>query len=388
MGTITQNTARSVDEFVKIVSEFNDDWWFRGQANAEWGLKPRLYRDLPMSSNAREEDDDTREQFIRQGASLSEVRPADKWDWYFVMQHHRAPTRLLDWTDGALIGLFFAVRENRGFHDAAVWVLDPWKLNKSTAGKAEVIPPGDPGNTKADNKRYDRWLRDRFAKGQKWPRRPAAVYPRQSTRRIAAQHSCFTIHGSDRRGLDEMNVARLVKVTIPSWSVRRVQECLETCGINETTVFPDLDGLGQYLGKGGVITADQSWPDRFVYARLRPSKAVKGQVGVFAIRKIKKGTSLFRGDNEEMAWEEEVELPRRPASLRKLYDDFSVIKTDPHDKKKRFGCPTSFNRLTPSWYINESKTPNVGCDRYYNFFALRTIEPGEELTTDYSTYSE
>jgi len=385
----TEKTARSVDEFIKIVSEVGENLWFRGQANAEWALVPRLYRDLAPQSNVREEDDDTREEFIRQGASLSDIRPADKWDWYFVMQHHGAPTRLLDWTDGSLIGLFFAVRENEGFHDASVWILDPWKLNKSTVGKSEVLPPGDPGNTRADNKRYNRWLPDRFAQGPRWPAYPAAVYPRHSTRRIAAQQSCFTIHGSDRHGLEQMSMIRLVKIVIPSWSVGAVQDCLQTCGINETTVFPDLDGLGRYLGEDDHKAADRSFPHDQVFTRLRPSRIAKGQVGVVAIRKIKKNTNLFLGDNEEMVWEEEGDLPRRPKSIRELYGDFAVRRTDPHDKKKRYGCPTSFNRLTVAWYVNKSKAPNVRCDpRYYSFTALRDIEPGEELSADYSKYSE
>jgi hypothetical protein len=41
----------------------------------------------------------------------------EDWDWdsYFLMQHHEGPTRLLDWSDGALIALHFALRNKR--HD-------------------------------------------------------------------------------------------------------------------------------------------------------------------------------------------------------------------------------------------------------------------------------
>lgn len=63
-------------------------------------------------------------------------------------------------------------------------------------------------------------------------------------------------------------------------------------------------------------------------------------------------------------------------------DDFAVLKN------KRYGCPLSFNRLTPSWYLNNSKIPNVRCDENYDFVAIRNIKPGEELTADYSTYSD
>jgi FRG domain-containing protein/SET domain-containing protein len=403
--SLQPKTATSVKEFFDIVSNLSEKWdlWFRGQANVEWGLVPRLYRRQENGSDAkgkkarrgeekesREDDDESRERFITRAASLSDIRPTDKWDWYYVMQHYGAATRLLDWTEGALIGLYFAVRENRSYHDAAVWALDPWELNRQrkAVGTKEVIPPGDPGITKQDRRRYDKWLWDRFAKGKKWAQLPAAVYPGHIMRRIGAQRSCFTIHGWDRRGLDviaeELNVP-LTKIVIRSWAVGSIREELEICGIDETTVFPDLEGLSKSLLGN---SPEPPPPHRGVFTRLRPSKIARGGVGVFAIRRIRKGTNLFQGDNDEMIWVEDRKVPKVPPSVRKLYDDFAVIRTDDKKGKPRYGCPTNFNRLTVAWYLNDSTKPNVRCDEYYNFFALRDIEPGEELTADYSTYSE
>ena len=68
--------------------------------------------------------------------------------------------------------------------------------------------------------------------------------------------------------------------------------------------------------------------------------------------------------------------------MRRLYEDFSIIKGD------AYGSPLSFNKLTISWYLNHSETPNVAPDASYRFYALRDIGEGEELTTDYRTYSD
>jgi hypothetical protein len=121
------------------------------------------------------------------------------------------------------------------------------------------------------------------------------------------------------------------------------------------------------------------------YTRIRRSR-IHG-VGVFAIRRIKKGTLIFSDDNQEIKWIKSEDLRKLPPEIRRLYDDFCIIKDD----GKTYGCPSSFNQLTVSWYLNEPRhpqKPNVECRDDYMFYALRDIAVGEELTVDYLTYSE
>jgi SET domain-containing protein len=132
-------------------------------------------------------------------------------------------------------------------------------------------------------------------------------------------------------------------------------------------------------------TATKNRPPHYrVYARLRPSK-IHG-IGVFAIRKIRKGTYIFYGDDDNMAWIHKPNLRNLPGEIRRLYGDFAVIK----ENGTLYGCPKNFNVLTVGWYLNCSKNPNVGCniEGGYDFYALREINPGEELTLDYKTFSE
>lgn len=129
----------------------------------------------------------------------------------------------------------------------------------------------------------------------------------------------------------------------------------------------------------------QKLPHRDVYARIARSK-IHG-VGVKAIRKIPKGMSIFPDDNDSIIWIKENKIKGLSSEVRRLYTDFCIIRA--HDGK--YGCPRSFNRLTVAWYLNRPESgqrPNVGCRRDYTFYALRDIEPGEELTVDYRTFSD
>ena len=105
-------------------------------------------------------------------------------------------------------------------------------------------------------------------------------------------------------------------------------------------------------------------------------------VGVFAIHEIPAGVTLFEGDNgatvmvpvsvvEEIADE----------AVRRMYLDFCP------QEGTAFIAPRDFNQLTMGWYLNHSNTPNVSVDADGRFRTKYLICKGEELTTDYATYS-
>lgn len=128
-------------------------------------------------------------------------------------------------------------------------------------------------------------------------------------------------------------------------------------------------------------TTNNTLPHNGVFTRLRPSM-IHG-VGVFAIKDIPKDTNIFTGDNSKMVWVNKGEIEKQEPAIRDLYDDFCIIQGN------KYYCPDNFNNLSVGWYLNESKdNPNVGCDDNYDFYALRDIKKDEELTVDYSTFSE
>ena len=127
------------------------------------------------------------------------------------------------------------------------------------------------------------------------------------------------------------------------------------------------------------IEINNTLPHDTVCTRLQQSN-IHG-VGVFAIRDIKKGTSLFSDSEDEIVWIDERQIEHLPREIRKLYDDFAIIKD------RKYGCPTNFNRLTMGWYLNDSNNPNVAVDGEYNMMTARDVAKGEELTIDSSKFS-
>ncbi|MGA7415139.1 MAG: FRG domain-containing protein [Bryobacteraceae bacterium] len=268
----------SVATFVRAVCGIRDEWrdehardakwakenpfwkpWFRGHGDASWLLKPKLYRTPGRAvGDLVTYEEELRGEFKRRGLQLfDQLAPTgdqEKWGWYFLMQHYRSPTRLLDWTDSALMALHFALKarcEDPSFDqnlDAAVWMLDANSLNQRS------FYPSDESEGVAlpDWEVAEEYLTELFTEQTLQRVHPIAIDPPHLARRVGAQRSRFTIFGNDLDGLEKLasEVLILRKIVIKASAVRAIGDDLETCGISETTAFPDLEGLSRELSRG------------------------------------------------------------------------------------------------------------------------------------------
>jgi SET domain-containing protein len=106
-------------------------------------------------------------------------------------------------------------------------------------------------------------------------------------------------------------------------------------------------------------------------------KPAKYGIGVFAVHVIEKGTYLRLFGEENV----EVSILREKKDVPELFQEYCV------DRGDMVSCPKDFGCMEVGWYINHSKDPNA-YHKDYNYYALRDIKEGEEITIDYNTLEE
>ncbi len=110
---------------------------------------------------------------------------------------------------------------------------------------------------------------------------------------------------------------------------------------------------------------------------LKPSEY---GVGVFAVHNIKAETYLRLFGDEENE-QTDVSVIRNKKNVPKFFQQWCL------DRGNELLCPKDFGCMEMGWYMNHSKTPNAH-HRNYNYYALRDIKAGEEITIDYNTLEE
>ncbi|MCB2379226.1 FRG domain-containing protein [Hymenobacter sp. BT635] len=219
------------------ISDFEGPIWFRGQSISEWSLQPRLMR---ISSRPPETHYFNR---FKQDASLIlQSRPGSEFEWLFLMQHYGVPTRLLDWSESALVALYFAINKEPE-HEGALWVLQPTVLNQKNRYKPEFefeIPS-------FEDEILINYLPSTIARESKSSLLPmAAIAPRNSAR-MQAQQGVFTISHRENILIENAGdtVDHIWKYRIPSTRKGDLLKELKLLGTNKFQLFPELDSLSE-----------------------------------------------------------------------------------------------------------------------------------------------
>jgi FRG domain len=152
---------------------------------------------------------------------------SDTFQWLALMQHHGAPTRLLDFTWSPYVAAFFALVHTT--KEAAVWAVNPKRLVNVTEGLNEFL-----GDSRAGL----------IGIGE----------PFVMNTRLIAQSGTFIVTKQVGTPIEDIVVAyedpkdTLVKFELPAELIRPLgMRALFMMNITNATLFPDLDGLARSL---------------------------------------------------------------------------------------------------------------------------------------------
>lgn len=238
---------RDISSLTELIGSLKNDipkdqpTWYRGQTDASWPLVPSLARfgglNREMSLVKR---------FKQNALPHMLQRPASEWEWLFVMQHHGLPTRLLDWTESPLVGLYFVVNDispEAKAKPGALWSLLPLGLNKHSKLKPKY--DGDISGF-GDDEHLDDYLPSRIEK-QNMSLGPLAAIALRNNVRIQVQQGVFTVCHSELGPLEgDGNTEYIWRYIIPADKKEHIREELQLLNLTKLSLFPELSNVSDH----------------------------------------------------------------------------------------------------------------------------------------------
>lgn len=232
----------------------NCQLWYRGHPKESYDLLPTITREKgglqlnPLFETA----------FLSKfkSAAIAYVEKLPKfpsndevnayWNWLFILRHYGLPARILDWSRDALTGLFFATNPQDSSLtpgvNAAVWILNPVKLNESFSFHSFLKPGYIPSVEEPSFNLFFGPESDILN-----TLKPAAAIGPLNTTRIVAQRGTFTVFPRVKTLLAlnkfEDSHKYLTKIIIDYEHISKIQIQLRHYGITRLALYPDMESI-------------------------------------------------------------------------------------------------------------------------------------------------
>ena len=240
-------------DFKKFITKFGENWAFRGQADTQWGLRNAIERTDFVHLNNRIEVDflEEFERGARNYLSKDET-PSHIIEWLALMQHHGAPTRLLDLTKSPFIAAYFAFEQCfiEEEHNIAIWGINIQFLKEKALNILST--EFDEAFHQSKNLINESIFEKIFYENNRSLVFP--IEPFRMNRRYSLQQSVFVSTGIAQKPLMEQlhflenDISRsVVKIELPSIEKRRALRDLLQMNLHRASLFPDLDGYAASL---------------------------------------------------------------------------------------------------------------------------------------------
>jgi FRG domain-containing protein len=208
----------NVDDLHRVLRDhWKGHFIFRGEPSDKYSLRPKWGRSQVINprDNVQGIEQALFNEFRRRAAPFVNQLPATEWDWLALAQHHGLATRLLDWTENALVAAYFATEKPALPTDRVLYMVDRIKVGYADDTRSPFELDG------------------------------TLVYrPTHLSARISSQGGLFTAHAKPDQVFDHPTLER--------WIIRReccieLQITIQSYGVNAVSIFRDLDGLAETL---------------------------------------------------------------------------------------------------------------------------------------------
>lgn len=199
-------------------------YWFRGQSDSSWHLLPKAGRsEFRLSGNR---DLGRFRSWCTKAIAYSSL-PECEMEKLAIAQHHGLATRLLDWTENPLVACYFA----------------SWECPES---EGAVYMFEAPRQFLTDNMKLESLEEANGVFGYL----PNAIAPR-----VLNQKALFSVHCDASTPIQispsQMDTTRpnLTRLKIPAELKLEVLRLVEDYGVDNSFLFPDLDGLSGLMNR-------------------------------------------------------------------------------------------------------------------------------------------